>query len=569
MASMITLIIVGLVSGLITAVSPCVLPVLPAILSSAIQDGARSKRRPYVVVGGLVTSFAVFTLLGGVLLTSLGLPDDLLRWVGIGTLALVGIGLAVPAVGHLLERPFMNTRMPQLKRDGNGFLMGVALGLVFVPCAGPILASITVLAATKGLSWGLVALTVSFAAGVAVPLLAFGVAGQRIGARIKAVRTRLQGIRIASGVVLLVTALVIATNLSEPLQRLAPAALASIQERIENNDGVRENLDALAGRDGSTTPAAGSDALSLDACEEGPSDQLQNCGPARDFTGITEWLQTPDGAPLTLESLKGQVVLIDFWTYSCINCQRTFPYLTQWHDRYGDEGLTIVGVHAPEFSFEKVTKNVEDAAERYGIDYPIAIDNDFATWNAWDQRFWPAHYLIDQQGIVRQVHYGEGGYAETEKLIQELLDAPAQAPATAAPAAHTQGRTQETYLGSDRMQYAENTDLTYDTASRFDGTERPSLHHFSYAGEWTIEGERAVAGDGARIYLHFYAADVNLVLGGTGTVTVSLASDPSATRTIAVDGFADLYPLLTGEERDDIMTLSVSEGVEAYAFTFG
>ena len=564
---MITLVIVGLVSGLITAVSPCVLPVLPAILTSSIQDGARSSRRPYVVVGGLVTSFAVFTLLGGILLSSLGLPADVLRWVGIVTLAVVGLGLAVPAVGHILERPFQNTRMPQLSRDGNGFVMGLALGLVFVPCAGPILASITVLAATNGLSWGLVALTLAFAAGVAVPLLGFGVAGQRIGARIKAVRTRLQAIRIASGVVLIVTALVIATNLAEPLQRLAPAALAQIQDRIENNSGVRDRLDSLAGRTNSASDSSG--ALSLDQCEHGPTDQLQNCGPARDFTGINEWLNTTDGAPLTLEGLRGRVVLVDFWTYSCINCQRTFPYLTAWDERYRDKGLTIVGVHAPEFAFEKVVSNVKDAAARYGINYPIAIDNGFSTWNAWDQRFWPAHYLIDQQGNVRQVHYGEGGYAETERLIQQLLDAPAEAPVTADPGNNTQGRTQESYLGSDRLQYADNSNLAYDKPVTFAGNPTPDINQFSYDGQWTIGGESATAGSKARIYLHFYAADVHLVLAGTGTVTVTLASDPSAKRVVPIDGISDLFDLYVGEARDDIMTIDVGQGIEAYAFTFG
>lgn len=567
---MITLVIVGIVSGLITAVSPCVLPVLPAILTSSIQDGARSSRRPYVVVGGLVTSFAVFTLLGGVLLSSLGLPQDLLRWVGIVTLAIVGVGLAIPAVGHLLERPFQNTRMPKLSRDGNGFVMGLALGLVFVPCAGPILASITVLAATNGLSWGLVALTLAFAVGVAVPLLGFGVAGQRIGSRIKSVRTRLQGIRIASGVVLIVTALVIATNFAEPLQRLAPAALAQIQNRIENNSGVQNRLDGLSGRDTSSTAITdASGALSFDQCEKGPTEKLQNCGPARDFEGIEQWLNTKDGAPLTFEGLKGQVVLVDFWTYSCINCQRTFPYLTAWDERYRDKGLTIVGVHSPEFSFEKVVSNVQDAAGRYGITYPIAIDNGFKTWKAWDQRFWPAHYLIDQQGNVRQVHYGEGGYAETERLIQQLLDAPAEAPVTADPGNNTQGRTQESYLGSDRLQYADNSNLAYDKPVTFAGNSTPDINQFSYDGQWTIGGESATAGSKARIYLHFYAADVHLVLAGTGTVTVTLASDPSSPRVVSINGISDLYELYSGEARDDVMTIDVSAEVEAYAFTFG
>lgn len=564
---MITLVIVGVVSGLITAVSPCVLPVLPAILTSSIQDGARSSRRPYVVVGGLVTSFAVFTLLGGVILSSLGLPADVLRWVGIVTLGIVGLGLAVPAVGHILERPFQNTRIPRLSRDGNGFVMGLALGLVFVPCAGPILASITVLAATNGLSWGLVALTLAFAVGVAVPLLGFGVAGQRIGSRIKAVRTRLQAIRIASGVVLIITAIVIATNLAEPLQRLAPAALANIQDKIESNSGVQSRLDSLAGR---TSPnSATSGALSLDQCEQGPIDKLQNCGPARDFKGIDQWLNTPDGKPLTLASLKGRVVLLDFWTYSCINCQRTFPYLTAWDKRYRDQGLTIVGVHTPEFSFEKVVSNVKDAAARYGINYPIAIDNEYATWNAWAQRYWPAHYLIDQQGNVRQVHYGEGGYAETESLIQQLLHTPAAAPVNVAPAHDTQGRTQESYLGSQKLQYADNTDLQFGKNATYVGNATPSLNSFSYDGEWNIGQESAAAGSKARIYLHFYAADAHLVLGGTGTVTVTLASDPSAKHVIAIDGISDLYQLYSGDARDDIMTIDVSQGVQAYAFTFG
>jgi len=564
---MITLIAVGVVSGLITAVSPCVLPVLPAILTSSIEDGARSRRRPYVVVAGLVTSFAVFTLLGGVILSSLGLPDDLLRWVGIVTLAIVGLGLAIPAVGHILERPFQNTRIPKLSRDGNGFVMGLALGLVFVPCAGPILASITVLAATNGLSWGLVALTLAFSIGIAVPLLAFGVAGQRIGSRIKSVRSRLQAIRIGSGVVLIATALVLAFNLAEPLQRLAPAALAQIQDGIENDDAVRDQLDSLSGR--APVEDATGDALTFDQCESEPGDALQNCGPIRDFPGIEQWLNTADGGPLTAEGLKGQVVLVDFWTYSCINCQRTFPYLTAWDERYRDQGLTIIGVHAPEFAFEKVVSNVEDAASRYGIEYPIAIDNDFATWKAWDQRFWPAHYLIDKQGIVRQVHYGEGGYAETERLIQDLLDAPATATVDVDSGNNTAGRTPETYLGYERLQYAENEDLSYNESATYSGTSTPELSRFSYDGEWTIEGERAIAGQDARLYLHFYAADVHLVLGGNGTVTVSLASDPSATKVIDVKGVSDLYELFDGEATDDVMTIDVGEGVEVYAFTFG
>ncbi|WP_062377114.1 cytochrome c biogenesis protein DipZ [Demequina pelophila] len=564
---MLTLILVGVVSGVITAVSPCVLPVLPAILSSSIQDGASSRRRPIIVVAGLVTSFAFFTLLGGIILSSLGLPDDLLRWTGIVLLAVVGIGLMIPKLGELLQRPFERVRPLQMDRQGNGFVMGLALGLVFVPCAGPILASITVLAATNGVSWGLVALTLAFSVGIAIPLLVFGLAGQAIFARIKAVRERLQLIRTISGGVLLATALVIATNVAEPLQRIVPGFLAQIQAGIEDNDAVRDELDTLSGREPMDTTVTG-DAIGFDACEEDAA-ILQNCGPARDIVGIEAWLNT-DGEALSIEDITadGNVVLVDFWTYSCINCQRTFPYLTAWDDKYRDDGLTIIGVHSPEFAFEKVVDNVEDAASRYGIEYPIAIDNDFATWREWDQRFWPAHYLIDQTGTVRQVHYGEGAYEETERLIQELLDTAPQM-VEENPQAHTADRTRETYLGyrRGRNDNAE-PDFPRDEPHDFADTAPADEGVVSLGGTWTVTEEYIEAGDDAALEIAFHAASVNLVMAGEGTVTVSLA-DEGSTTTVEVDGTSDLYPLWEGEARTDTLRLEFSPGVQAYAFTFG
>lgn len=562
---MITLVVVGLVSGIITAISPCVLPVLPAILTSSIQDGASSRRRPIVVVGGLVTSFAFFTLLGGIIVGSLGLPEDVLRWTGIVVLALVGLGLAIPALGHVLERPFLNTKIPTLNRDGNGFVMGLALGLVFVPCAGPILAAITVLAATNGLSWGLVALTLAFSVGIAVPLLIFGLAGQSIGSRIKVVRERLQAIRLASGVVLLVTALALSTNILEPLQRAVPTWIAAVQERIENNDAVRDELDDLAGREDQV--AIGQ--YTFDECSSLPADELHDCGPARDIVGIDEWINTANGEPLTAADLEGKVVLVDFWTYSCINCQRTFPYITGWQERYADDGLVIVGIHSPEFVFEEDYGNVLDATRRYGIDYAVGLDNDFETWREWDQRFWPAHYLIDQTGTVRQVHYGEGEYAATEKLIQELLDAPPLDPVEAEPVGHTAGRTPELYLGYARLSAADNVPSLTEDPVTYEANENPAPNKFSFGGTWTLDTEYALAGDDAELYLNFFAKDVHLVLGGEGTVRVTLADDPSYERIVEVSGTPDLHDLYVGEAREDVMRLEFSEGVEAYAVTFG
>jgi len=565
---MLTLIVVGVVSGAITAISPCVLPVLPAILTSSLQDGAANRRRPFVVVGGLVTSFAVFTLIGGALISFLHLPDDFLRWLGIVTLAVVGLGLAWPWFGHLLERPFLNTRLPKLNRNGNGFIMGLALGLVFVPCAGPILAAITVLAATNGVSWGLVTLTFSFSIGLAIPLLVFGVAGQAMGSRIKPVRNNLGALRIASGVVLMATALVIATNVAEPLQRAVPGFVTTAQERIEDNQTVRNQLDTLKEGDRFAATENGR-YMAFDECSY-VVEELHNCGKERELVGITDWLNTPDGAPIDLEDLRGKVVLIDFWTYSCINCQRTFPYLTAWWDKYKDDGLVIIGVHTPEFAFEKVKSNVAAAASRYGVTYPIALDNDYATWDAWGQRYWPAHYLIDQSGNVVQVHYGEGDYGATEKLIQQLLKTGPEP--TAAPTGVgtiTYNRSPESYVGYNRQQLSYNDTIVRDAPFDYTATADPPGNHFSFGGTWTVKPEYAEAGPDAHMVISFYAADAHLVLGGEGTVTVEVAGEPSTRRVVNVSGEPDLYTLWTGDPQAVLLNLTFSEGLQAYAFTFG
>ena len=565
---MTTLLLVGLVSGLITALSPCVLPVLPVVLTSTIQGGATSRRRPFVVVAGLVTSFGVFTLLGGALLSLLHLPQDVLRWTGIVVLGVVGLGLLWPRVGHLLEAPFVYTRIPHLNRDGNGFVLGLGLGLVFVPCAGPILAAITVLAATAHIGLGLVLLTAAFCIGIAIPLLVFAFAGQRLAARIRVVRERTQLMRGIAGGVLIATALVIALNLAEPLQRLTPGWLASASNRIENDGAVRRQLDALAGRGGSTAGTGAGRSISFDDCANDPS-ALHNCGPAPELTGLTGWLNSD---PLTLKSLRGQVVLVDFWTCSCINCQRTLPYLERWNADYAADGLVIVGVHSPEFAFEHVKSNVADNAARLGVRYPIALDSDLATWQAYQQRFWPAHYLIDQTGTVRQVHYGEGSYAETEALIRELLAVPAptgQATASPTEDAGTPGQSPETYLGSDRMQSIDNSGPTLGQPAQFQLNATPPRDSFSLGGTWNVQGEFARAGQDARLAYHFYASKVFLVLGGEGTVTVTLSGDPSYRRVIDITGAPALYTLYDGVATDDVAQLEPSAGVEAYAFTFG
>jgi cytochrome c biogenesis protein CcdA/thiol-disulfide isomerase/thioredoxin len=513
-----------------------------------------------VIIAGLVTSFALATLAGSALLNLLGLPQDLLRWLGIVVLVVVGLGLLFPPIGRLLERPFARIPQRALNREGSAFVLGMSFGLVFVPCAGPVLAAITVLSATGGIGTGLIVLTASFAIGVALPLLGFAIAGQRMGERIRSVRGRTQTLRKVAGGVMVVTAVALSLNLTDSIQRHVPGYVAAVQDRIEGTDSARAALDDLSGRE-VAAPGSG-EQMTFDQCAEDPS-QLHDCGPARDLVGIQDWLNSQ---PLELSDLRGRVVLVDFWTYSCINCQRTLPYITDWDAKYRQKGLTVIGVHSPEFAFEREVPNVADNAERLGVEYPIAIDNGFQTWREWDQRYWPAHYLIDQAGQVRQVHYGEGAYAETEELIQDLLDTGDEAVSADPPQARTPGQTPETYLGYERARSVVNASNQFFDEQHTYAAVDVVRDEVALDGQWTVEPERIVAGEDASLRLRYYARDMFLVLGGEGTVEVR---ENGRTRTIEVTGAPTLYTLASHSPQERVAELRMSPDVSAYAFTFG
>ncbi len=588
MADMLTLLLIGLLSGIVTGLSPCILPVLPAVLAtSAIPAGMvdpnapappkPDRWRPFIVIAGLVTSFAVFTLIGGSLLAALGLPADLLRNIGIAAMLLVGIGFLIPAVGHLLERPFARFSRVGPRKGSSAFLFGATFGLAFVPCAGPVLATITVLAATNQVQSGLIILTLAFSIGVAIPLLGFALAGQQMAERIKAVRTRMPLVRQITGAILIITAAAVFFGLADQVQRLVPSYVASAQQTIEDNDTARAALSSLkepyqapsAAPATSASPDIGQE-VTFNACADDPS-HLANCGPARPFSGIQQWLNTPDGKALTLEALRGRVVLVDFWTYSGINCQRTLPYLTAWDAKYRDKGLTIVGVHSPEFAFEHEVGNVVDQAAKLGVKYPIAIDNDFATWKNYDNLYWPAHYLIDRNGVVRQVHFGEGAYDETEMLIRELLGADGpMASASATPVTttmHVVNRTLETYLGTERAAAYGPQELVPNTPHLYKAPREVFPNAVALSGGWIAKPEFIQSGTDAQLQLRYSADKVFLVLGGEGTVSVSQPG--SKAHEVAVHGAPTLYTITEGSAQDALLTLKFSPGITAYAFTFG
>jgi cytochrome c biogenesis protein CcdA/thiol-disulfide isomerase/thioredoxin len=602
---------IGFVAGIIAGISPCILPVLPVVLvagatvpsedetptpaeqeqpvrsrqpAGTIGSGdnlrvavrtsratprppmARSRSRSYrayAVVAGLVVSFSIVTLVGSSLLSALGLPQDFLRDAGLVVLGIVAAGLIIPPLGHLLERPFARVAQRQPNGGAGGFVLGLGLGALFVPCAGPVLAAITVVGATHHVGLGAVVLTVDFALGAAVPLLVFALAGQRVAERVSAFRSRAALARQIGGVVLLAMTLLIAFNVTDGLQRVVPGYTSVLQKHIEGGSYAKRQLASLTGANMNTK---------LGNCT--PSLQtLEDCGAAPNFTGITTWLNTPGDRPVSLASLKGKVVLVDFWTYSCINCQRSLPHVEAWYARYHNVGFDVVGVHTPEFAFEHVVSNITQAAKQLGVVYPIAVDNNYKTWTAYQNEYWPAEYLIDATGQVRHAEFGEGDYSTTESLIRTLLvDANPKVklpPRTdVADKTPTQELTPESYLGYKYglpnfvgTSLSENQPATY----KFPGTLPPDTLAFS--GTWTVGPEKITSGADARIELAFNADHVYLVLGGTGTIKASVGGH---TQTIDVAGIPRLYTLVASSDVESAtLVLDVSPGVDAYDFTFG
>ncbi|MFU8946137.1 cytochrome c biogenesis protein DipZ [Mycetocola zhadangensis] len=574
---MFSLALIGLLGGLITGISPCILPVLPVIFLSGGVQGARptdeagkvvsraQSLRPYLVIAGLVVSFSLFTLLGSLLLALLNLPQDFLRWAGIVVLVLIGIGLIVPRFQHILEKPFSKIPQKNVGTDRSGFGLGIALGAVYVPCAGPVLAAITVAGSTGRIGTDTVVLTLSFAIGAAIPLLVFALAGRRVGERVKTFRKHQSAIRLTGGIVMIALAIGLVFNVPQLLQRLVPDYTSAIQNQINESDEVQKALN-LGG-------IVTDENRDLDKCSNGGA-ELESCGTAPELTGITEWFNTENNEAVALDELRGKVVLVDFWAYSCINCQRSLPHVTAWYDAYKDAGLEVIGVHAPEYAFEKEANNVKAGAKNFGIDYPVAIDNSLSTWTNYRNRYWPASYLIDADGTVRHIKLGEGGYDTTEKHIRELLtDAN---PDAALPAAtdvaddtpETGATTPETYLGSTKeVNFAGKEKYTTGQAD-FRVSKKMPENSFALSGSWDV-GTQSITPTGAEASarLKYTASEVRMVLAGEGSVTLTVNGK---TTTIPVTGTPTSYQLVeTTSIEKGTLDVKVGPGVDAFSFTFG
>ena len=567
-----TLLLVGFVGGILAGISPCVLPVLPVVLmgsaASSAGDGAApadnnaGRLRAVLIVAGMTVSFALITLFGTLLLAALHLPSSLLRWLGLGALVFVGLAMIFPPLEQFLERLFARIPQRQVTAQGSGalggFILGLALGAVFVPCAGPVLAAIAVAGATGTIGTETVLLTVAFAAGVSIPLLIVALAGNKLADRVRGLQRRQRVVRGVAGALVIALAIALTFDVTGAIQRRIPDYTRAISDPLQSH----VNVPVAAGNG------------TLRTCQEaafnGRDDGLADCGRAPEFTGIAQWQNSP---PMRMADLRGKVVLVDFWAYSCINCQRSLPHVQAWWKRYEPFGLRVVGVHTPEYAFEHNAANVASGAARLGLTFPVAIDNDYRTWKAYQNVAWPADYLVDATGVIRHVSLGEGRYDRKEGYLRALLTAAnpgAKLPAATDLPDHTptdRQRTPETFLGVEKQQsYGGTGPYTAGTRTYSDAAgAAPNTYRLD--GAWTLTTDGIAAGPGARITLAYRASDVYLNVGGTGTVTVTEAG---TTRTIAVSGAPNIRTVANHQVSEAAtMTIALSPGLTAYSFTFG
>ncbi|MEN2475278.1 cytochrome c biogenesis protein DipZ [Burkholderia sp. GS2Y] len=612
------LIVLAYLGGVLTILSPCILPVLPFVFARADQPFVRTG---LPLLAGMALTFAVVATLAAVGGGWVAQANQAGRWIAIVLLAVFGLTLLMPRFAEHLTRPLVaagNRLTGFAQRDGrpagpaSSLLLGVATGLLWAPCAGPILGLVLTGAALRGASVGTTLLLVAYAAGAATSLGVALVIGGKVFAAMKRSLGAGEWIRRGIGAALLAGTGAIALGLDTgALAQLSTVTTGGLETKLVDRLGGRSNGapaapaatgNATANASGGAMMAATADGAQAGGAMMRVADATPSTLPVEgtlpSLDGAVQWLNSP---PLTAAGLRGKVVLVDFWTYSCINCLRTLPYTTAWARKYAPYGLVVIGVHAPEFAFERDIGNVKKAVHDLGIDFPVAIDNGYSIWRAFGNEYWPAHYFIDAQGRIRHHHFGEGEYAQSERAIQSLLaeaghpealNVPlglAGAPASGALAAADTAdvRSPETYVGYARAEdFTSPGGVVRDTAHRYDAPARPDLNDWGLAGTWQVGAERAsLAAPDGRIVYRFHARDLHLVLGPGANgqpvrfrVTLDGAA-PGAAHGADVD--AQGYGTVTGQRLYQLVrqpgaiadrTFAIEfldRGVDAYAFTFG
>jgi cytochrome c biogenesis protein CcdA/thiol-disulfide isomerase/thioredoxin len=586
---------ISYVGGVLTILSPCILPVLPFVFARANQSFIRSGL-PLLL--GMALTFAAVASLAAVGGGWAVEANQYGRFAAIVLLALFGITLLFPEVADRVMQPLvaMGSRLSNSADSGTGrstfvssLLLGVATGLLWAPCAGPILGLVLTGAALQGANVQTSLLLLAYAAGAATSLALALVVGGRVFSVMKRSLGAGEWIRRGLGVAVLCGVVAIAMGLDTGI--LTQVSLTSTSkleqaliDQVKPKAPTEKTAMTVAMTGSAMTATSGS----------GEPDALPIEGGLPPLKGVTEWLNSP---PLTTEGLRGKIVVVDFWTYSCINCLRSIPYIRAWAEKYKDQGLVVIGVHAPEFAFEKNLNNVRKAVKDLKIDYPVAVDNDYAIWRAFGNEYWPAHYFIDGQGRIRYHHFGEGEYDESEKVIQQLLaEAGARgvskdlvsvdARGAEAAADVDQIESQETYVGYKRAEnFASPEAVVHDGPQTYSVAADPQLNQWSLAGNWTVEGESAVSNDAeAHIAYRFKARDLHLVLGPHDGKPVRfrvLLDGKPPGDDHGVDTDADGNGTVTDERLYQLVRQSkevaehtfeiefLDSGAQAFAFTFG
>lgn len=574
---MILLVAFAFMAGVVTVLSPCILPVLPVVLAGSVDGG---KARPWGIIAGFITSFAVFTLTLGALTSALGIAPDSMRLLAGITILIFGVVMVVPLLTErfsaltvslsTLGNVGRHAGKNQNRGFGGGFALGTSLGLVWTPCVGPIMASVISLSISGRTDSGSVFITLAYSAGTAVPLFLIMKGGRGLLTRFPILSSNTDKIQRIFGSLMILTSLALFTGADRSFQTWVldvfpgyGTGLTALEEhgwvREALDSRSPENLDPIPDFSGTYAP----DTVQVDPLS----------------LGSDVWINSP---PLSSTDLRGKVVLIDFWTYSCINCLRTLPYLRAWHDEYAKAGLVIVGVHSPEFAFERSESNLRKATASLGVAWPVVMDNDFGIWQAYSNRYWPAHYLYGKDGRLVQKHFGEGAYEETERLIQDLLglSMPVASASIVGSVPIAKDRTPETYLGYGRSdRFSGPTPLQPDIPSIYElPVDALALDHWALEGVWTVGYQSAIPESGSAISFHFEAAEVYLVMnplpGEPAGAFVTIDGQPA-------DG-ADVQTGVLSLEEDKLYRIFGTTGpttgtiriefdgrAEVYAFTFG
>jgi cytochrome c biogenesis protein CcdA/thiol-disulfide isomerase/thioredoxin len=579
--------LLAFMGGILTIASPCILPVLPFVFSRSDQPFRRSG---LPLLAGMAATFAVVAGVATYAGAWVVRANQIGRWIAVVVFAVLGLALLLPNLAEYLSRPFVRRgghvqgqNSQQAEGVGRSLLLGVSTGLLWAPCAGPILGLILAGAALQGPSAHTTFLLLAFAAGAATTLALALLAGNKVFAVMKRSLGAEEWIRRGLGVAVLVGVVAIWFGWDTGvLRRLSLSSTTGIEQKLVD----RFHPVAYAKMNGGDAGTAEAPAPAIDLKREGPMPSLD---------GTVKWLDSP---PLSARQLKGKVVVIDFWTYSCINCLRAIPYVEAWWEKYKDDGLVVIGVHTPEFAFEKDVANVQKSLGDLKITYPVAVDSNYAIWNAFHNQYWPAHYFIDAEGQIRYHHFGEGQYDESEQVIQQLLKENGaslkhaglvQVNGTGAQAAPDSRdvASPETYIGYERQQhYASPEAIKQDKAQTYSAPVRPTVNQWGLVGSWKLSGEHATLNSApGKVIFRFHARDLHLVLGpGKNGKPVRFrvkidGTAPGADHGVDTDESGSgevkeyrLYQLIRQKGAVEDRTFEIEfldPGVQAFAFTFG